>query len=82
MMFSWMPEEEEIPEATWEDYSIYYWNHYKMLTMSEFDQHLNTSMFFMEKVIKENDNINKLDFNPQNFISQYFIRTHQGLFCD
>lgn len=78
-MFSWMPEEEEVPEATWEEYSIHYWDKYKLLTMSEFDQHLKASIYFMEREIKENDKINKLDFNPQNFLSQYYIRTHQGL---
>lgn len=75
-----MPEEEEVPEATWEEYSTYFWSRYKMLTMSEFDQRLNASVYFMEALIRENDKINKLEFNPQNFISQYYIKTHQGLY--
>lgn len=78
-MFSWMPEEEEIPEATWEEYSLYYWNKFKMLTMSEYDQNLKASIYFMEKNITSNDKINKLDFIPQNFLTQYFVRTRQGL---
>ena len=75
----WLPEDKETPEATWEDYSIFYRDFQRNVTLSEYDHLEKTQIYTQETNIPQNDGTLGRDYNPMTFITTYYIRTHQGI---
>lgn len=73
-------EGDENKEATWEEYSDFYKNLYRSITVSEFDRPHKTIVYCNEQDIPSSE-VNGCSDIPQiNFLSQYYILTHQGIF--
>lgn len=84
----WNDREEEQKEATWEEKSDFRKDFYRSVTFSEFDRAHKTIVFHREQNVPAareltngcNGTADDEDHNEQiNFISQYFILTHQGI---
>lgn len=80
MNFGWYADKPEVPEATWEELSYFYRPNYYKVTVSERDHVEKTQVFYNETLIPENEGINQCDFLPLNFMSSFYIITHQGKF--
>lgn len=78
MHFSWLAEKKESPEATWEEQSYFYRPNYYKITVSERDHIERATVYFNETIIEENEALSGCDFLPLNFLSSYYIVTHQG----
>lgn len=73
-------EGDENKEATWEEFSDFYKTFYRNITVSEFDRPHKTVVFCSEQDIPPYE-VNGCSDIPQiNFLSQYYILTHQGIF--
>ncbi|KAG4066355.1 hypothetical protein HA402_000579 [Bradysia odoriphaga] len=71
-------EGDENKEATWEEYSDFYKNLYRSITVSEFDRPHKTVVYCNEQDIPACE-VNGCSNIPQiNFLSQYYILTHQA----
>lgn len=71
-------EGDEDKEATWEEYSDFYKNLYRSITVSEFDRPHKAVVYCNEQDIPSCE-VNGCSDIPQiNFLSQYYILTHQG----
>lgn len=77
-MYLWLSEPKEIPEATWEEYSLFYRDLRNSVTLSEYDRKEKVLMYAFEQDIPQNE-INDFDFTPMNFLSAFYIKTHQGI---
>lgn len=66
---------EEVKEATWEQNSDFYKDLKLNFTVSEFDCEQKAEVYCKEA----NCNVNNSDKKTSNFLSQYFIQTHQGI---
>ncbi len=74
-------EGDENKEATWEEFSDFYKNLYRNITVSEFDRPHKTIVYCNEQDIPACE-VNGCSDKPQiNFLSQYYILTHQGNFA-
>lgn len=78
MHFSWLPEKKETPEATWEEHTYFYRPNYYKITVSERDHIERATVYFNETIIEENEELSGCDFLPLNFLSSFYIVTHQG----
>lgn len=79
----WNDREEEKKEATWDEQSDFRKDFYRSLTFSEFDRAHKTVVFCHEQDIpaRELNGCSVTDKADQiNFISQYYILTHQGTY--
>lgn len=71
-------EGDENKEATWEEYSDFYRNLLRSITVSEFDRPHKTVVYCNEQDIPARE-VNGCSNIPQiNFLSQYYILTHQA----
>lgn len=73
-------EGDENKEATWEEYSDFYKNLYGSITVSEFDRPHKPIVYCKEQDIPSSE-VNGCSgaIPPINFLSQYYILTHQGI---
>lgn len=63
-------------EATWEETSEFYKDLNKNFTVSEFDREHRVEVYCKEQNCS--NQVKGGDFQATNFLSQYFIQTHQG----
>lgn len=81
----WNDREEEKKEATWEEKSDFRKDFYRSITFSEFDRAHKTIVFHREQNVPSRELTNGCNGTTEqdhaeqiNFISQYYILTHQG----
>ena len=74
----WNDREEEQKEATWEEYSAFYKNILRSITVSEFDRAQKTVVYSQEQDIPAQALNGCSDISQINFLSSYYIYTHQG----
>lgn len=77
-MFSWLSKNAEIPETSWEENSKFHLFKLRYFTVSEYDHHEKSQIYYKELVIPENENFIKVDYLPLNFLSSFYISTHKG----
>lgn len=74
-------EKEDVPEATWEEYSDFYRDNRHSVTVSEYDYAVKCIIYYMEQEIKDAQDItNGIDFIPTNFLSHFYVNTHKGIY--
>lgn len=66
----------EQDETTWEEYSEFHKDLKLNFTVSEFDCEPKVEVFCKEQDIR--NKVHGSDCSTTNFISQYYIQTHQG----
>lgn len=81
----WNDKEEEKKQATWEEYSTLHRNFLRQLTFSEVDRAHKTCVYAQEQDVPSTTNGNSTNgsstlANPINFISQFTIMSHQGIY--
>lgn len=69
----WLRRPDAPKEATWEDYSEYYKDMNLNFTVSEIDREHKVEVVYKEQDIPNNGS------EATQFLSQYYIQTHQGI---
>lgn len=80
----WNDKEEEKKQATWEEYSTLHRDFLRQFTVSETDRAHKPCVFAQEQDVPRAANGNSTNngtlTDPINFISQFTVLSHQGIF--